>query len=890
MARFYPMGGGGGSSSSGQNELIKSGILIDGTMFGSIVQDLITSVLSPDADMTTITCTVEYSNNPPAANTITKDVSLKHDGSVIVWASDNKTTNTYHVYYHNPYGDTIYFNPNCSGMFSGITELTSIDLSHIDSAFVTYIEKMFSGCTGIVSTNISTLSTESVVDMESMFDGCAKLTTVTYGDKFVFGDALKELMMAANATNPTYHMYNGCPANKPEGWIGGEWTSDGTYAKATTLSTGAAINAVIDATATSFNRSITPPPLSTSTTDISKDGDGSVVTWYDSLTKIQYWYSEYGTVYLNENASNMFAGKSNLVSIDVSSINVSKTTNMGYLFEGCGNLSSLNISGWNTSSVQYMNQMFQNCKKLTELDLSTFDVSKVTNFDSIFENCIGLVTLNISGWNTSSAINMYDMFAYCQKVTAIDVSGFDTSNVINMGYMFANCRKITSIDVSKFNTSNVLQMNSMFSWCASLGSLDLSNFVTTKVSRFEYMFSNIGYDVLESDPNASISIYYGNGFTLSDGPWAKCINDIEGANPLFCMFKQVNQEHPQPNKPSNGNWINGEWTDNGTLVIPTTLTTGATINRAINTNATLFTRSATPPSDGTTVTDISESKDKSVVTWYDSATTTQYWYSKYEIIYLNKNSSNMFKFDGNLTSIDLSSFNTSKTTDMSYMFYWCTSLTSLDLRNFDTSKVTNLSRMCFNCSSLVSADLSSFNTSKVTDMELMFETCSALQSLTFSSNFKTNNVISFAGMFGGCSSLTALDVSSFDTSKATNITGMFADCEKLMTLDLRGFNTCNADSMYHIFYGCKSLTSLDLTSFDSTNVTDFEGTFSGGLTANIIYGSNFTLSDDLYDQCTADEEGYPTWQMYNGSTSNKPTGGNWDLGSWTTNGTFIKNA
>ena len=44
----------------------------------------------------------------------------------------------------------------------------------------------------------------------------------------------------------------------------------------------------------------------------------------------------------------------------------------------------------------------------------------------------------------------------------------------------------------------------------------------------------------------------------------------------------------------------------------------------------------------------------------------------------------------NATSLDLSSFDTSKVTDMSYMF--CSSkATSLDLSSFDTSNVTNMS-------------------------------------------------------------------------------------------------------------------------------------------------------------------------------------------------------
>ena len=81
-----------------------------------------------------------------------------------------------------------------------------------------------------------------------------------------------------------------------------------------------------------------------------------------------------------------------------------------------------------------------------------------------------------------------------------------------------------------------------------------------------------------------------------------------------------------------------------------------------------------------------------------------------------------------------------KTTSMSYMFYNCSNLTSLDVSRFDTSNVTNMSYMFYNCSNLTSLDVSGFDTSKVTNMRYMFY---------------------------NCSKLTSLDVSGFDTSKVT---------------------------------------------------------------------------------------------------------------------------
>ena len=69
------------------------------------------------------------------------------------------------------------------------------------------------------------------------------------------------------------------------------------------------------------------------------------------------------------------------------------------------------------------------------------------------------------------------------------------------------------------------------------------------------------------------------------------------------------------------------------------------------------------------------------------------------------------------------------------MFYGCEKLTSLDLSSFNTSAVTNMYGMFMSCSSLTSLDLSSFNTSAVVSMGHMFNGCNALETLTLGTKF-----------------------------------------------------------------------------------------------------------------------------------------------------------
>ena len=100
----------------------------------------------------------------------------------------------------------------------------------------------------------------------------------------------------------------------------------------------------------------------------------------------------------------------------------------------------------------------------------------------------------------------------------------------------------------------------------------------------------------------------------------------------------------------------------------------------------------------------------------------------------------MFYYCNNLTSLDLSGFDTSAVTHMGSMFYGCTHLTSLDLSGFDTSAVTNIGSMFSSCHNLTSLDLSGFDTSAVTIMGEAFYTCIHLRLIAISD--KMSNVLS----------------------------------------------------------------------------------------------------------------------------------------------------
>ncbi|MBR1497511.1 MAG: BspA family leucine-rich repeat surface protein, partial [Oscillospiraceae bacterium] len=193
----------------------------------------------------------------------------------------------------------------------------------------------------------------------------------------------------------------------------------------------------------------------------------------------------------------------------------------------------------------------------------------------------------------------------------------------------------------------------------------------------------------------------------------------------------------------------------------------------------------------------------------------------------------MFGGCSSLTSLDLSGWNTSNVTDMSQMFcYWddgyygCTSLRELDLGGFDMSRVTNMNGMFGNCVALDNLVLPVSGISSVTSTTDMFRGCKRLTKLDLC-GFDTSQVTSMYSMFNGCAGLTALDLSSFDSSKVTNMSYMFSGCAGLAALDLSSFDTSKVTNMSYMFSGCAGLAALDLSSFDTSKVTNMSYMFSG---------------------------------------------------------------
>ena len=245
-----------------------------------------------------------------------------------------------------------------------------------------------------------------------------------------------------------------------------------------------------------------------------------------------------------------------------------------------------------------------------------------------------------------------------------------------------------------------------------------------------------------------------------------------------------------------------------------------------------FSNNKNIPSEAVQSWDVSERQDGSVMAWIVNDTENAGYYKLYiggdGGVVANPNSSTLFANFKQTKTIDLSNLDTSYVTDMNYMFDGMSHLENITFgEKFDTSNVTNMNQMFATwdgVSQLKTINLSSFKTSKVTNMSGMFAGLTELTELDLS-NFDTSSVTNMGQMFEGLSKITELDLSNFDTSNVTSMSAMFNKCSSLKALDLSNFNTKKVTTMVNMFLNTTNLQTIYVGPNWSTDGTDIYGMF-----------------------------------------------------------------
>lgn len=283
-------------------------------------------------------------------------------------------------------------------------------------------------------------------------------------------------------------------------------------------------------TAINIVDSYTPAGAATDSWDASVDNDGSIMCYVDG-TVLTLAGNGSGKIFTNEDASYMFAefgvaasisglnilDTSNttdmsymffksygLLSIDVSSFNVSNVKTMEYMFGANTNNNGMKVTeirfgtNFDMSSCENTAYMFRNCQKLTNVDITNINPLASKNFFAMFYRCYGLVDIDLSHWNTSACEDMGYMFCWDSGLKSLNLTNWDTGNVKNFESMFQECRALSNLSVAGFDTSSCEDMGFMFYGCNGLKTVDFDNWDVSNVKSFDHFMAHSNmekYDV-----------------------------------------------------------------------------------------------------------------------------------------------------------------------------------------------------------------------------------------------------------------------------------------------------------------------------------------------------------------------------------------------------------
>lgn len=506
-------------------------------------------------------------------------------------------------------------------------------------------------------------------------------------------------------------------------------------------------------------------------------------------------------------------------------------------------------------------------------DLSTDNIRSIV-FNQSFASCTSITStaywfagmtnletfIGLEYLNTSNVTAMNGMFWVCSALTSLDLSNFNTQSVSNMSNMFTRCSRLTTIIVGNgWSISNVSSSSEMFEECTSLVG---GSGTTYDANYTDYTYAHI-------DGGSSNPGYLTGSSSTQDGPyWQELLSTLDYADELYGRARD-NSNVEEWMLEELSMFINRGWDmyDEHTASEEEVRHLIEEINWICYEIEEAMNRE---PSSGDPEPYAVLSENNTVLTfYYDDQKEAR---SGMSVGPFNGNSyASWNELRRSITNVvfDVSFTDCTTLTSTAYWFLGCENLITItNFNNLKTGNVTDMTNMFSGCTSLTSLDLSTFDTSNVTNMNNMFNDCTHLTDLNLS-GFKTDKVTNMGSMFCDCTRLPSLDVSGFNTGNVTTMDYMFIGCSHLTSLDLSNFDTSNVTNMSFMFHGCSSLTSLNLSGFKTDNVTNMASMFAdcSSLTSLNVTGfntSNVWNMQSMFEGCS----GLTTLDVSNFDTSN----------------------
>lgn len=525
---------------------------------------------------------------------------------------------------------------------------------------------------------------------------------------------------------------------------------------------------------------------------------------YDGQTS---WYNSHSTI--------------STVVFDNSFAECTTLTSTAWWFYDCSNLTFIvGIGNLKTENVTDMRAMFRGCSRLLSIDLSSFNTSKVEDLGYMFRDCSSLTTLNLSNFSTDNVTEMSSVFDGCSALTTINLSGFNTAKVTDMHQMFNECSSLTTLDLTDFNTAYVTTMFGMFDGCSSLASLDLSSFNTANVTAMHQMFE--GCSALTT-------------IIVSDGWTTIAVDDSENMfTGCYSLKGGRGTEYTQDHTDVSYAHIDGGVNNPGYFTSKEDIE---------DRRHELIERLNEIQQQIESITSVLQSKDP-------NQTATELWQTLH---YLDEDAITIHsRIDDAQTGAELEDIewmieeleqrvvvvreeveNYGETNDpiaygvftnnmMKLTFYYDKEMGTHDegiaipWEQLLNSNEMNNARQTL---AMIDFDPSFANLTTLTSIGYLFAGCMNLTSINGLEYLITDNMKDMREMFASCESLTELDLRSFNTSKVTMMWGMFQGCSHLKTIIVGPGWTTSAltDEGYEMFAGCTSLVGEKGTTYSDVH-------------------------------------------------------------------------
>ena len=167
---------------SGEGAIYKENVITTpDSATGSTSKFFNTEVMREEIQSLTI---AEDNTVPDTPGVVSKDISQNQDETVMLWytpkevtSSDGSTKTMYDMWIGGENG-VLQTGTNASGMFAYLTNVEKLDLSKLDTSYITNMSRMFYNSSGLKSINLSNFNTSNVTIMNYMFSECNNLLSL----------------------------------------------------------------------------------------------------------------------------------------------------------------------------------------------------------------------------------------------------------------------------------------------------------------------------------------------------------------------------------------------------------------------------------------------------------------------------------------------------------------------------------------------------------------------------------------------------------------------------------------------------------------------------------------------------------------------------------------